>query len=263
MNCRKTFFKIRNFPVTHFYKFKKFIVAFIIFTFILINCINNNLRDTNLINCSICRGNLTTISGLLHLYLQKHGHFPPAFVVDNQGRPMHSWRVLVLESAGHPLQTLYNKFDLDEPWNSPRNSKLIREMPKFYACPNRHRGSIQFVTNYVGIVGPQTVFPNQNSVSLEDIHDNIDTTLQIAEIDNSEIYWSEPNDLTITNDEIVLGNARPAKITSGDLPGPGFLFVDGRIRRSAKRLEYQNLSPIITINGNEVMSKEFSDFFPY
>src|SRR5262245_28362452 len=32
----------------------------------------------------------------LREYHGVNGHFPPAYVVDSKGRPMHSWRVLLL-----------------------------------------------------------------------------------------------------------------------------------------------------------------------
>ena len=31
---------------------------------------------------------------------------------------------------------LYNKFKLDEPWDSPNNKELIQYMPNVYACPS-------------------------------------------------------------------------------------------------------------------------------
>ena len=32
----------------------------------------------------------------LHNYHQANGCFPPAYIADKNGKPMHSWRVLIL-----------------------------------------------------------------------------------------------------------------------------------------------------------------------
>lgn len=45
---------------------------------------------------SQCRGHFHQISLALNNYADKHGSLPPPFIADEQGRPMHSWRVLIL-----------------------------------------------------------------------------------------------------------------------------------------------------------------------
>ena len=40
---------------------------------------------------SQCRNNLSQIGLALHNYRDRYGSFPPAFVADEHGRPMHSW----------------------------------------------------------------------------------------------------------------------------------------------------------------------------
>ena len=36
-------------------------------------------------------------------------------------------------------KTLYDKFQLDEPWDSPNNKELIKLHARRYACPSRAR----------------------------------------------------------------------------------------------------------------------------
>ena len=53
-----------------------------------------------------------------HNYHQAYGQFPPAFIADDNGTPMHSWRVLILPYIEQ--QALYNAYDFSEPWNGPK-----------------------------------------------------------------------------------------------------------------------------------------------
>ena|SRR5271157_353196 len=43
-----------------------------------------------------CLNRLLEIGLALHRYHQANGCFPPAYIADKNGKPMHSWRVLIL-----------------------------------------------------------------------------------------------------------------------------------------------------------------------
>src|SRR5205807_8143584 len=45
---------------------------------------------------TLCRWNLMQIGFALHQYHDEYGSFPPAYIADEQGRPIHSWRMLLL-----------------------------------------------------------------------------------------------------------------------------------------------------------------------
>src|SRR5205823_2150780 len=55
---------------------------------------------------------------------------PPAAVRDPEGRPLLSWRVLLLSYLGD--EDLFLQFRLDEPWDSPHNRTLLPRMPDVY-----------------------------------------------------------------------------------------------------------------------------------
>ena len=105
-----------------------------------------------------CMGNLTQLSVALFLYHERYGHFPPAYLADDQGRPMHSWRVLLLEFIDAPLFASYH---FDEPWNGPNNHRLAGMMPGSYACSNDYHNptGAASATSYVAVVGSGTAFP--------------------------------------------------------------------------------------------------------
>ncbi|MGY8769640.1 MAG: DUF1559 family PulG-like putative transporter [Pirellulales bacterium] len=43
-----------------------------------------------------CQSHLNMLSMALINYQDTHGSFPPAYIPDKNGKPMHSWRVLIL-----------------------------------------------------------------------------------------------------------------------------------------------------------------------
>src|SRR5262245_44252816 len=71
---------------------------------------------------SNCKGELKQIGLALLNYREAYGCFPPPYVADASGRPMHSWRVLILPFIDHAA--LYREYRFDEPWDGPNNRKL-------------------------------------------------------------------------------------------------------------------------------------------
>ena len=71
-----------------------------------------------------CIHNLHMIAVALQSYYVRYQSYPPAYVADEDGKPAHSWRVLVLPFLGPELKQLYDRYRFDEPWNGPNNSKL-------------------------------------------------------------------------------------------------------------------------------------------
>jgi hypothetical protein len=133
--------------------------------------------------------------GMLTMALQNYHDefhcFPPAFVADKNGRPMHSWRVLVLQNLDRDL---YSRYDFSEPWDGPKNRLLWKDIPLFYRCPS-YRGQNPFSTNYVAVVGPDTAWPGEKSVNYKDMTDGSDRTLLLVEVADSDINWMEPRDM--------------------------------------------------------------------
>jgi RNA polymerase sigma factor (sigma-70 family) len=62
----------------------------------------------------------------MHRYHEVYNQFPPAALVGKEGKPLLSWRVLVLPYLEQ--DNLFKQFKLDEPWDSPNNRKCPRFM---------------------------------------------------------------------------------------------------------------------------------------
>ncbi len=56
---------------------------------------------------------LHLIALALRMYRQDKGCFPPAFVADSSGKPLHSWRTLILPYLD--MSALYQAYDFAEP----------------------------------------------------------------------------------------------------------------------------------------------------
>jgi Protein of unknown function (DUF1559) len=145
-----------------------------------------------------CESNHKQIGLALHYYHDAFGCFPPAYIADEQGRPMHSWRVLILPYLdGSPLHIHYR---FDEPWDGPNNRRLHETILSVYNCPaetSTLNSKSSTNTNYLAVVGTETVWPGSKAVSAKDVTDGLSDTLMIVETANSGIHWMEPRDLHV------------------------------------------------------------------
>ena len=83
---------------------------------------------------SSCSGNLQHIALAMLIYQHEHGTLPPAYTVDADGKPLHSWRVLLLPYLGE--SELYGQLRLDEPWDSRHNRQFHDAAVTIYQCPS-------------------------------------------------------------------------------------------------------------------------------
>jgi hypothetical protein len=196
-------------------------------------------------------GNLTQLSYAMWCYRERYGHFPPAYVADQTGKPVHSWRVLLLEFTD---LFLYNKYNFNEPWDGPNNRKLATKMPSFYACPNDHsvHSTPTILTSYVVVVGPATLFPGGGPASKADVRVGNGKTILIAEVADSGINWMEPRDLDASRMSFVLNDPARPSISSNDPNGPGVAFVDGTKDRLGSAVTPVILKAMTTVDGDGV-----------
>ena len=142
-----------------------------------------------------CANNLKQIALALHNYESIYGSFPPAYIADENGLPMHSWRVLLLPFLEQ--EALYKKYNFQESWNGPNNSQLLSSMPPIYECPSNYGvADHHSCTSYVAVVGPHTAWPRDSGRLRSEITDGLAKTLQLIECD-SQIPWLEPRDLEL------------------------------------------------------------------
>ena len=69
-----------------------------------------------------CANHLRMIKVALDDYQNKNGSFPPAYIADSSGKPMVSWRTLLLPFLDE--NALYAQYNQKEAWDGPNNRKL-------------------------------------------------------------------------------------------------------------------------------------------
>ena len=110
-----------------------------------------------------CMSNLQRIVLAMLLYEREHGTLPPAYTVDADGNPLHSWRVLLLPYLGK--KELYDKIRLAEPWDSKHNRQFHEATVDVYQCPSAGLSLGQ--TRYSVVVGKKTAFQAAKGKTLD------------------------------------------------------------------------------------------------
>ncbi len=148
-----------------------------------------------------CTNNEKQIALALHNYASAHkGAFPPATTTGKDGKPLLSWRVMILPYLEQ--DALFKEFHQDEPWDSPHNKALIARMPETYRCPLQAvRSAREGKTRYVGLRGAGTIFRGDQPVGLRDITDGTSNTIFYLDAgDDHAVTWSKPDDLEMPAD---------------------------------------------------------------
>jgi hypothetical protein len=141
-----------------------------------------------------CARNIQTIVDALHAYQAEHGHLPPAYTVDASGKPLLSWRVLLLPYLGPEAKSLYAQLNLQRSWDSPENSVFHLRIPAVYTCPV-DQPFAPGNTSYCVVSGPGYAFHQDRPTRAEQITDERALTLLVVEVRESAINWMEPKDV--------------------------------------------------------------------
>jgi prepilin-type processing-associated H-X9-DG protein len=195
-----------------------------------------------------CSNNLKQIGLAIHSYYEKYGHFPPAYTVDKDGKPMHSWRVLILPFMEY--RSLYNQFKMDEPWNSPHNLALSDQIPPQYRCPNNTSPS-KSASSYAMLVGPHAISTGQAGRTKAEITDGLANTIMIVETAGSNINWLEPRDLDVEIMSFDLAENASTELNSDHPEMVNVLFCDGHVQSLSKESDPDTVKAMTTVDGAE------------
>jgi hypothetical protein len=192
-----------------------------------------------------CVSHLKMIGIALENYQREHGSSPPIFVTDAEGKPMHSWRVLILPYLGR--QDIYAQYNFNEPWNSASNRRLALQMPNVYRCP-MDPSDAKTTTSYVAVVDPQ--YSPKSSSQKNDIDSTFENgkLFMVAEVADSNIDWMEPRDIGI--DDAVRGINTEIKpcICSHHPHWTNYYRIDGSVERLDNDTSHVALDKLLRIS---------------
>lgn len=201
-----------------------------------------------------CCNNLHQISMAMQQYEFKNGKFPPAYVADKDGKPLYSWRVLLLPYLDR--DDLFQRFHRDEPWNSPHNRLISDTVMSIFRCPSSP-GNDPLETNYVMVVGPQTISSGAKSVNTDQIRDGMTNTIAVIEVTGAGIHWAEPRDLEADKIDFATDHRDGKGIGSGHPGGVNAAFCDGHVRFLPQSLRPDQIRGMTTIAGGEPVPPDF------
>ncbi len=204
-----------------------------------------------------CRNNLKQIGLALHNYHDIYGTFPSAVIAGNDGRPAHSWRVLVLPYCGQP--DLYDQYDFDRSWDAPSNITLQDKKPGMLHCWLFSRGlayespakqHLERLSSYSLIVSPDGFFDGSRACSLNEAERDLSEILIGAEVRQHAMHWMSPVDVTprqLLTDVRWSVSEEHANHPSGVMG----LFADGSVRMLPHDISEEELFAMVSIRESE------------
>lgn len=208
-----------------------------------------------------------------HNFEDTHNALPPAAVIGPDGKPWHSWRVLLLPFLGGAEEdALYKQYDFSQPWDSPKNLAVAEKMPAVFRDPARE-GPPDTFADYAAITGEAAIFqPGVVTMTSADdfpacltagkkigfasIIDGTSNTILFATVDPArKIPWTKPEDIVL--DDTFPGIGKPAGIGAihplGDAHVGLFAFADGSVQTLPDTVDTETLRKFLTRAGGEVV----------
>jgi hypothetical protein len=182
-------------------------------------------------------------------YHEAFGCFPPAYVADRDGKPMHSWRVLILPFLSQ--QEVYNAYNFAEPWDGPNNRKLADRIGSIYLRLGLD-SSRRETTSFVAVVGPGTAWPGARVLSRTDFGDGLKNTLMVVEVPDGGFPWMEPKDLEFDRMSFRINDGSGRGLGSR-LGGARAVFADDSVRTLPDDFDPDRLRAMLTANGGEAV----------
>ncbi|TWT97929.1 hypothetical protein Pla108_20830 [Botrimarina colliarenosi] len=181
-------------------------------------------------------------------YESATGAFPAQAICDPDGKPLLSWRVAVLPYLEE--QALYERFHLDEPWDSPNNLPLLDEMPEVFLDPSTPTlAETDGKTHYLAVVGPGAAFTGDaKGTQFQDFTDGTAKSVVLVQVDDANaVEWTKPSDYDVA------ANAADPVAAIGSLHPGVFLtvFGDGHVESTPLDISAEAFAAGVSIAGGE------------
>lgn len=193
-----------------------------------------------------CKIHLRRIGIALNAYASMYGAFPPAYTVNDEGQPLHSWRTLILPFLGE--EQAYKQINLSKPWDDPENA-AIRDLRLFtYTCPE---SVLSNRTNYLAVITPESFLRATEPAKLSEATDGPQNTITVIEVSPKDaVEWMEPSDA----DEAMLHRtSNDPKLNHYDRMHVALL--DGSVTLLTRKTSRETIHAMITAAGNDTVKK--------
>ena len=200
-----------------------------------------------------CSNKIHQIGIAFHNFHDVYQMFPPLYSVDEDGKPLHSWRVHILPFIEQTA--LYQQIRLDEPWDSEYNKQFHEIIIDAYRCPSNGHIKGKANCNYSVIAGEsfapaKKANSNLGPTGFHSISDGSSNTIAIIEV-REPFCWMDPT-ADVTLEELEKGiNAKDGRAGSFHPSGYNVGFVDGSVRFIANTIDLKVLRALATRAGGE------------
>ena len=139
-----------------------------------------------------------------HNYHDANGNLPPSYSVNEAGKPLLSWRVLILPYLGE--HSLFDKFNLDEPWDSDTNQLASEAIPSVFRWDWQSADDGQPLTTRIqALKGEGSAISNEPR-KLSEIPDGTSSTIAVMEVASAKaVQWSKPVDFDSQQKDLIAG----------------------------------------------------------
>jgi hypothetical protein len=199
-------------------------------------------------NHELVMNNLKQLALGMHNFHDHHARFPPQRLVDEKGKPLHSWRVLILPYLGGGQ--LYNQFRLDEPWDSEHNIKLTAQMPDVFRSPDDSAEMTAVgKTRFVAPLSDNSMFGHRgDSARIRDITDGTSNTLMVVQAaTKNAVIWTKPDDLVLSQDRPLFEQI------AGDADGFTACSCDGVAHYLNRNVTEEAMRSLVSMDGGEIV----------
>ena len=211
---------------------------------LLVGAVDNAREAAN--NC-VCQGRMYQLGHAIQIYVDLNSTLPPVYTTDSNGKPLHSWRTLLLPIVEEQL--LFAQTKLDEPWNSPANHSVVNTPLAQFVCDGLRRQPHSLETTYVAVVGHDTVWQPGRGVRIDEITDGPENTIMLIEMKNSGIQWAEPRDLDWNNPPPTVDKNRLVESLSNHPQGLNVIFADWHRETLPSTIPIEQFEALLTKSG--------------